>query len=154
VDEEVQDLEGLLPDQLKGNIRNTWRWRGLLNFGGHVLKFVFVMATVSEVHRVHSILSRIDHKNNDVIHTVEGQLTLLRTRDSRARQNTLDLVTVAKSLKGTISQMIKINHIIAELDQVRKFMEAQRNISMIMRSLEFSTLRLQQMLIQLQEGKR
>jgi hypothetical protein len=34
---------------------------------------------------MHSILSRINHKNRDVIHAVEEQLILLRTIDSRAR---------------------------------------------------------------------
>jgi hypothetical protein len=38
-------------------------------------------------------------------------------------------VDVAKSLKGTISQMIKINYTIREeLHQVKKIMEVQRNI--------------------------
>jgi hypothetical protein len=152
VDEEVRDLERLLPDELLGNVRNTRRRRGLFNFGRHILKFLFGTATVSEVQRVHSILSRINHKNNYVIHAVEAQLTLLRTVDGRARQNALDLVAVAKSLKGTISQMIRINHTIRELHQARRIMEAQGNISTVMRNVEFSALRLQQKLIQLQEG--
>jgi hypothetical protein len=76
------------------------RRRGLFNFVGQVLKFLFGTATASEVH---SILSRIDHKNNDVIHAMEEQMTQLRTVDSKARQNTIDLVAVAKTLKGTIS---------------------------------------------------
>jgi hypothetical protein len=150
VDEEVRDLERLLPDQLKGNIRNTQRRRGLLNFGGHILKFLFGTATVSEVQKVHSILSRIDHKNNYVIHAVEEQLTLLCTVAGRARQNTLDLVAADKALKGTMSQMIRINHTIrGELHQARRIMEAQGDISIVRRSLEFSALRLQQ---KLQEG--
>jgi hypothetical protein len=49
--------------------------------------------------------------------------------------------------------VIKINYTIREeLHQVKKIMEVQRNVSIIMRNLEFSALRLQQRLIQLHEG--
>jgi hypothetical protein len=145
--------ERLLPEQAMSDNGILRRRRGILDFGGHVFKFLFGTATTSEVQELHSRVSKLDSKKDDMIHAVEAQMTLLRTVDKEARQNTVDLLLEAKSLRGTVSQIIKLNRTLKETaDQIQTTFEIQRNVARIMRELEFYALRLQQKLIPLHEG--
>jgi hypothetical protein len=124
IEEEVRDLERLLPEQAMSDNGKLQRRRGILDLGGHILKFLFGMATTSEVQELHSIVSKLDSKKDDMIHAVEAQMTLLHTVDKEARQNIVDLLLVVKSLKGTVSQIIKLNLTLKEtVDHIQTTVE-------------------------------
>ncbi|KDR16988.1 hypothetical protein L798_09317 [Zootermopsis nevadensis] len=147
LDKEISNLEKLLPG------RATRHRRGLIDFGGQALKFLFGTATSAEVQDLQSIVSKFDNKNDDIIHAVQAQLTLLRTVDKETRQNTVDLLNLARVLKQLTIDVINANFsFTTAIDKLTTMVAIQKNVSRHMRELEFAALRLQQELIQLQEG--
>jgi hypothetical protein len=150
LDNEIQNLERLLP---YNQAKNPRKRRGLINFGGQVLKFLFGTATHSEVQDLQSIVSKYEGQSEDTIHAVNAQLTLIKTVDKETRQNTVDLLEQARILRQIVLEIININRtLVAEEDRFETIFEIQRNISSSMRELEFTALRLQQELMQLHEG--
>jgi hypothetical protein len=45
--------------------------RGLENLGGNVLKFLFGSATVSDVHLLHDVVSDLQLKNSEIVHSLQ-----------------------------------------------------------------------------------
>jgi hypothetical protein len=78
LDWEIQNLEKLLPTIPVGIPRKR---RGLISFGGQILKYLFDTATGSEVQELQSVVSRYEDQNEDIIHVAKSQLTLLKTVD-------------------------------------------------------------------------
>jgi hypothetical protein len=150
LDNEVQNLERLLPYNLATTPRKR---RGLIDFGGQVLKFLFGTATHSEVQDLQSIVSKYEDQGDDTIHALKAQLTLIRTVDKETRQNTVDLLNQARILRQIVFEVINVNCTLLNADdRLEAAFEIQRNISSSMRELEFTALRLQQELMQLHEG--
>jgi hypothetical protein len=120
--------------------------------GGQALKFLFGTATSSEVQELQTIISKHENRNEEIVHAVKSQLTLLRTVDKETRQNTVGLLNLAR-VRQIVFQVVNTNHTFSEnIDRLRVSVKVQDNISRIMRELEFATLRLQQEFIQLHEG--
>jgi hypothetical protein len=92
LDDEIQNLERLLPYKQAKNPRKR---RGLIDFGGQVLKCLFGTATYSEVQDLQSIVSKYEDQSDDTIHALKAQLTLIRIVDKETRQNTVDLLEQA-----------------------------------------------------------
>ena len=46
------------------------RRRGLVDFGGAVLKTLFGTATVSDIHDLHEVISELQSSQRDVIHSI------------------------------------------------------------------------------------
>jgi hypothetical protein len=150
LDNEVQHLERLLSYNLATTPRKR---RGLIDFGGQVLKFLFGTATHSEVQDLQSIVSKYEDQGDDTIHALTAQLTLIRTVDKETRQNTVDLLDQARILRQILFEVINVNRTLLDADdRLEAAFEIQRNISSSMRELEFTALRLQQELTQLHEG--
>ena len=51
------------------------RRRGLVDFGGAVLKTLFGTATVSDIHDLHEVISELQSSQRDVIHSISKQVT-------------------------------------------------------------------------------
>ena len=81
---ELENLEKLLP--------STRRKRGLLNFGGDVLNFLFGTATSAELQTLHQVAEEIKKQQTTITHSVEHQLTYTKEIDENVRQNTRDIL--------------------------------------------------------------
>jgi transcription initiation factor TFIID subunit TAF12 len=100
-----------------------------------------------------SVVSNYENQKEDIIHAVKSQLTLLQTVDKETKQNTVDLLNVARTLRQVVFDVVYLNRTISSVtDKTRIAFEVQKNISRTMRELEFTVLRLQQELMQLHEG--
>jgi hypothetical protein len=60
-----EDMEKLLP--------RTRQRRGLLNFGGEVLNFLFGTATNAEIQTLHQVVERIKKQQTVITHSIEHQ---------------------------------------------------------------------------------
>jgi hypothetical protein len=150
LDDEIQNLERLLPYT---QVKNPRKRRGLIDFGGQALKFLFGTATHSEVQDLQSIVSKYEDQSDDTIHALKAQLTLIRTVDKETRQNTVNLLEQARILRQIVFEIVTVNNtLLAADDRLEAVFEIQRNISSSMRELEFTAPRLQQELMQLHEG--
>jgi hypothetical protein len=150
LDREIKNVDKLLPVNPTSILRKR---RGLINLGGQVLKFLFGTATNSEVQELQSVVSNYENQKQDIIHAVKSQLTLLQTVDKETKQNTVDLLNVARTLRQVVFEVVYLNRTISSIiDKTRIAFEVQKNISRTMRELEFTALRLQQELMQLHEG--
>jgi ABC-type transporter Mla subunit MlaD len=83
LDWEIQSLEKLLPVSLTGMPQKC---RGLIDFGGQVLKSFFGTATSSEVQELQSVVSIYEDQNEDIIHAIKSLLTLLQTVDKETTE--------------------------------------------------------------------
>lgn len=55
------------------------RRRGLLNFGGTILKTLFRTATTSDIHELHNVFNDLQTKNSTIVHSLENQLFYVKS---------------------------------------------------------------------------
>jgi F0F1-type ATP synthase delta subunit len=84
-------MEKLLPQ--------TRQKRGLINFAGEVLNFLFGTATNAEMQTLHQVVEWIKKQHASITHSVEHQLTYTKELDESVRQNTRDVTLLARILK-------------------------------------------------------
>ena len=70
---EFEDMERLLPV--------TRQKRGLLNFEGEVLNFLFGTAASTELHTLHQVVEGIENQQTTITHSIEHQLTYTKELD-------------------------------------------------------------------------
>ena len=70
----LQLLESKLHDFLQILPRLDPR-RGLINFGGSILRTLFGTATVSDIRQLRDTLHELQHQNSDIIHSLSNQVT-------------------------------------------------------------------------------
>lgn len=63
------------------------RRRGLVNFGGTVLKSLFGVATGADIHLLHDTLNDLQSSNSDVVHSLSNQITYIKKLDSATKLN-------------------------------------------------------------------
>ena len=66
----------------------TRRKRGLLNFGGDLLHFLFGTATSAEMQVLHQTIESIKEQQATITHSIEHQLTYTKELDENVMQNT------------------------------------------------------------------
>ena len=52
--------------------------RGLINFGGSILRTLFGMASVSDIQQLHDTLNELQFQNFDIIHYLSNQVTYVK----------------------------------------------------------------------------
>jgi hypothetical protein len=73
--------------------------RGLFNFGGEVLNFLFGTATNAELRTLHQAVEDMKDQQVAIAHSLEHQLTFTKELDENVRQNTKDVTLLARILK-------------------------------------------------------
>ena len=131
----MKDLEKLLPV--------SRRKRGLLNFGGDVLNFLFGTATSAELQTLHQAVEVIKRRQVAMKHSIEHQLTYTKELDENVRQNTRDVSLLTRTLKAVVFDVANLNETVEQLESnVFKRVELLANISQTIRELEFFCLQL------------
>ena len=142
---EFRDVEKLLPI-----LRQK---RGLFNFGGEVLNFLFGTATNSEMRTLHQAIEGMKEQQIAIAHSLENQLTYTKELDENVRQNTRDVTLLARILKLQVSNFLKLNKTVNALEgNFMQQLERMANASQTIRELEFFGLQLEQQFIKIRQG--
>ena len=142
---EFQDIEKLLPI--------TRQKRGLLDFGGEILNFLFGTATNANLQTLHQVVETIKGQQATITHSLEHQLTYTKELDESIRQNTRDVTLLARILKMQVNDLMKLNGTIKGIEtNIMKRLELMANASQTVRELEFFCLQLEQEFIKIRQG--
>ena len=76
--------------------------RGLINFGGTILKSVFGTATVEDIHLLHEKLDGLKSTTSDIVHSLNSQLRNVKKLDSVTSVNTMAIASLSRIVKDTV----------------------------------------------------
>lgn len=79
--------------------------RGLVNLGGHTLKFLFGSMDSDDMERIDSQLRNLNKAQHNIVDLVETQLTYLQRLDEQVHENRQDLKAYAKFINQTITSI-------------------------------------------------
>ena len=119
--------------------------RGLLNFGGTILKTLFGTAVVADIHTLHDVLDELRLQNSDISHSLSNQLTYVKNLSTATKLGT--------EAVANLSNIVK-DHMIRSHDQLQKMageimwlnvtIFGQSALHGAIRQLEFTLLQLVQ----------
>jgi hypothetical protein len=120
--------------------------RAVLSAVGSVLKWFFGTATLLDVEELHKTIDTMHRTEGDIIHSVDHQMTYLKTLDSAVKFNTEAVETLSEKVKAIMldSNKWKEETDIA-LHWLNYTMYNQSNIFTYVRQLEFAILELRTM---------
>jgi len=75
------------------------RRRGLINFGGSILKSLFGTATVEDIHLLHETLEGLRSTTSDVVHSLNSQLTYVKNLGTVTSVNTMAIANLSSIVK-------------------------------------------------------
>jgi len=144
----VKSLEGKL-SSLKQFLPRAERKRGLMNIGGTFLKVLFGTATTTDLADLHATVDTLSHKQGEVIHAVNQQLTYFKQMESTVKFDHEALANWSFILRdfATKSQE-KFQKTVTRLEWAMKLQEATTAV----RQLEFSLTQLELQINELLEA--
>jgi hypothetical protein len=102
---------------------------------------------------LHQVVEGIRKQQTTKTHSVEHQSTYTKELDENVRQNTLDVTLLARILKLQVSDIMKINGTVREIEaNMIRWLEFMANTSQTFRELEFFCLQLEQEFIKIRQG--
>ena len=124
--------------------------RGLMNFGGKILKTLFGTAVVSDVTSLHDLFDELQSSQKDVIHSLTDQLTYVRRLDTVASVNVEAISNLSSIIKDiVINSQERARQTTRDIMWLNLTIHGQSTLFMTIRQLEFSILRLIQQLDEL-----
>ena len=131
----------------------TRQKRGLLDFEGKILKFLFETATNANLQTLHQVVEVIKEQQATITHSLEHQLTYTKELDESVRQNTRDVTLLARAMKLKINDIMRPNGTVKEIEtNILKRLELMANASQTVRELRFFCLQLEQEFIKIRQG--
>lgn len=76
--------------------------RDLLDLGSKVLKYLFDVATIADLHHLHLTLDELKSKDADIVHSLANQIIYMRTLDHTARVNANAIANLSSIVKYII----------------------------------------------------
>jgi hypothetical protein len=92
----LHDFQQLLP--------RLDRRRGLINFGGTVLKTLFGTATVADIHLLHETFDGLKSATFDIVHSLNSQLTYVNKSDTATGINAMAIANLSSIVKDIVIQ--------------------------------------------------
>jgi len=80
------------------------RRRGLINFGGTVLKTLFGTATIADIHLLHETLDGLKSTTSDIVHKLNSQLTYVKKLDTATGINAMAIANLSSIVKDIVIQ--------------------------------------------------
>ena len=80
------------------------RRRGLLNFGGTILKSVFGTATIHDINSLHETLNGLQSSTSDIVHSLSNHITYVRKLDAVTKVNNIAMANLSSIVKNDIIQ--------------------------------------------------
>jgi hypothetical protein len=136
----VNTLESTMTN-LKRYLPKADRKRGLLNVGGSFLKVLFGTATVGDLADLHSTVDSMSHKQGEIIHAVNHQLTYIKQMDATVKTDHEAIANWSYILKDfAIKSQEKFQKTVTRLEWAVKLQEATtavRHLEFMLTQLEF-----------------
>jgi hypothetical protein len=127
--------------------------QGLINILGYGLKYLFGTADAKDVERLTKICDELHIFKADMMHATEQQLTYIRALDKMTRQNVIDTIELAKTLRDSVQNFsLRLNRAEADLFDTQEAMRKQMRYSAAIREIELAMVELKFNMIQLQES--
>ncbi|XP_023216890.1 uncharacterized protein LOC111619421 [Centruroides sculpturatus] len=127
---EIKTLITLQPSQKKRT--------GLIDAGGKILKFLFGTATSEDIKTLNDKISKVNHRNEGIIHLLRSQTTLLN-----------DILNISKTNRHQIYVLFKRQESFRELMNLYRYELA---FEIILRMIEFSIQEFHFQLVELREA--
>jgi len=116
--------------------------RGLVNFGGSVLKTLFGTATIADITQLHDTLNDLQLQNSDITHSLSNQVTYVKNFSTATGINTEAIENLSSIVKDNIVQSHdKFREITRDLMWLNVIVYAQSELFSTIRKLEFVLLR-------------
>jgi hypothetical protein len=117
------------------------RRRGLINFGGTVLKTLFGTATIADIHLLHETLDGLKSTTSDLVHSLNSQLTYVKKLDTATSINAMAIANLSSIVKDNV---IQSHNTFQQISQDMSWLNVTfRNYSelyTVIRQLEFALL--------------
>ena len=78
--------------------------RGLVDFGGNALKFLFGTATLTDIHLLLGLLNDLQLKNSDMAHALSSQLTYVKDLTTTTKLNSEVICNLSSIIRENIVQ--------------------------------------------------
>ena len=118
--------------------------QGILKLGGTILKIVFGVATVSDMHLLYKALDDLKSKDIDIVHSLSNQVIYNRNLDLTVWANSDAILNVSTIVKNKIVQShVRYLQIVSDI-WLNVTIYSQSVLDMVFRQLEFALLQLTQ----------
>ena len=119
------------------------RRRGLVDFGGAVLKTLFGTATVSDIHDLHEVISELQSSQRDVIHSISKQVTYIKNLATITGVEADVIANLSSIIKDVvIHSHDKFKEVTRDILWLNVTIHNQSELYMVIRQLEFALLQL------------
>ena len=123
------------------------RRRGLLNVGGMVMKHVFGIATIADVHTLHEVVEALKQQNSDIAHSIDSQLSYVKDIGKLNTEAVVNLSSVVKD------QMVQAHEQLSSLTRdiflLNATLHSGNSVFTAIRHLEFALIQLVQQIDEL-----
>jgi hypothetical protein len=118
--------------------------RGLFDMGGNLLKYVFGTATVLELQHVSNIVKELQLQQNQISHSVDNQITYLKTMNNETKFNTRTIASLANLVKNSMmKEQAWPNQVAVSLEVLNETMTNSSRIQSHIRQIEVTIMQLQ-----------
>ena len=128
--------------------------RGLINFGGAVLKTLFATATVSDVPELHEVFDELRLSQTDIVHSILNQRTSIKKKlDTMTGVKTNAIANLSSIVKDVVIHSHgKFKEVTKAILLLNVTIHNQSDLHMVIRQFEFVLLQLTQQLIELMDA--
>jgi hypothetical protein len=117
--------------------------RSILNAAGSVFKFLFGTATMADISNLHNTVQDLHHKQDEIVHSVNDQLTYLKSLDTTVKFDTKAVDILSGKIKSIMLESAKWTN---KVDMTTQWLNAtifnQTSIFTYIRQLELEVLEL------------
>ena len=118
------DLLEIQIDSITNMLPRMDRRRGLIDVAGSVFKTLFGVATVVDLNKLHYSVNKLHDTQSDLVHSVNEQLTYLRSLDSAVKFNSKSVKSLSENVK---SMMLKSQQWMNKADATMYWLNATLN---------------------------
>jgi hypothetical protein len=137
LEDKLHDFHQVLP---QSDIR-----RGLLDFGGTILKNLFGTATLSDIRSLHEVLKTLQLQNSNMSHSLSNQLTYVKKLSTATKLDTEAVANLSNVIKDhMIKSHDKLQQTARDIIWLNVTFFGHCTLYSYIRRLEFSFLQLQQ----------
>ena len=137
------DLLGNQIDSFTQMLPRMDRRRGLVNVVGSVFKTLFGVATVIDLDQLHDSVNKLHDTQSDLVHSVNEQLTYLRSLDSLVKFNSKSVKSLSENVKSMmLNSQQWMNKVDATVYWLNVTLYNETSVFVYIRQLEFAILQL------------
>ena len=132
------DLLEIQIDSITNMLPRMDRRIGLVDVAGSVFKTLFGVATVVDLNKLHYSVNKLHDTQSDLVHSVNEQLTYLRSLDSAVKFNSKSVKSLSENIKSTMLKSQQwMNKVDATVYWLNATLNNQTNVFVYIRQLEF-----------------